>query len=241
MFNFTKKLNNFYIKKKNNAGRSKKGQIILYTKAHNKFNYYFKINVDRSQLTKISIITSINYINKNSCFIGLIKYANGALAYIKLVNGVYLGNLTKTIDTPLNLSFNLKNFLGTYMLIKLAPKYSIFCNIVTNLNMKAEYAKSAGTYLAVFKVYKELDVYILKLPTGIKKYFNGTSKAVLGRNSNVLNKLICIGKAGVNINKGFKSNVRGVAMNPVDHPHGGRTKTNKPEVSPWGWVTKHNK
>ena len=241
MFNFTKKLNNFYIKKKNNSGRSKQGCIILYTRKHNKFNYFFKININRSYLTKLAIVISINYINKNSCFIGLIKYANNALAYIKLVNGMYIGNLTKTIDIPLNLSFNLKTFLGVYMLIKLAPKYSIFCNILNNFDIKSKYAKSAGTYLAIFKIYKELDIYILKLPTGIKKYFNGTSKAVLGRNSNVLNKLICIGKAGINVNKGFKPSVRGVAMNPVDHPHGGRTKTNKPEVSPWGWVTKYNK
>jgi large subunit ribosomal protein L2 len=232
MFNFTKKFNTFYIKKKNNSGRNKNGQIVLYTIAHNKFNYVFKINNNRAQLTKLAIITSINYINKNSCFIGLVKYANSALAYIKLVNGLYIGSLTKTIDKPLNLSFNLRNFLGTYMTIKLAPKYSIFCNILSDLDIKSKYAKSAGTYLSVFKTYKELDMYILKLPTGIKKYFNSNSKALLGRNSNTLNKLVCVGKAGVNINKGFKPNVRGVAMNPVDHPHGGRTKTNKPEVSP---------
>lgn len=75
-------------------------------------------------------------------------------------------------------------------------------------------------------------MFILNLPTGVKKHFSGNSKAVLGRNSNFLNKFICIGKAGINRNKGYKSSVRGVAMNPVDHPHGGRTKTNQPEMSP---------
>lgn len=241
MFNFSKKLNYFYIKNKNNSGRSKNGQLILYTRKHNNYNYVFKVNLNRIYLTKLAIISSINYINKNSCFIGLIKYSNGALAYIKLVSGLYIGDYTKTFDKPLNLSFNLKYLLGTFMLLKLAPKYSVFSNIINYLEIKSKYAKSAGTYLSTYKIYKELDIHILNLPTGYKKYFNSNSKATLGRNSNFLNKLTCTGKAGININKGFKSNVRGVAMNPVDHPHGGRTKTNKPEVSPWGWVTKRNK
>ena len=50
-----------------------------------------------------------------------------------------------------------------------------------------------------------------------------------------------IGKAGRNRWLGVRPTVRGVAMNPVDHPHGGNTKTNSPEVSPWGWVAKRNK
>lgn len=53
-------------------------------------------------------------------------------------------------------------------------------------------------------------------------------------------KFTVTGKSGINRNLGKNVIVRGVAMNPVDHPHGGRTKTNKPEVSPWGWVTKHS-
>jgi len=55
---------------------------------------------------------------------------------------------------------------------------------------------------------------------------------MLGRNSNILPKGILIGKAGINIKKGFRPTVRGVAKNPVDHPHGGRTKTNSPERTP---------
>ena len=54
-------------------------------------------------------------------------------------------------------------------------------------------------------------------------------------------KFSYFGKAGVNILKGKKPKVRGVARNPVDHPHGGRTKTNQPEVSIWGWIAKRNK
>jgi large subunit ribosomal protein L2 len=63
----------------------------------------------------------------------------------------------------------------------------------------------------------------------------------LGRNSNIWRFKEIVGKAGRNINRGFKSSVRGVAMNPVDHPHGGRTKTNSPEKTPWGKIAKFKK
>jgi large subunit ribosomal protein L2 len=65
--------------------------------------------------------------------------------------------------------------------------------------------------------------------------------ATLGRNCNTIPKGILVGKAGININRGFRPTVRGVAKNPVDHPHGGRTKSNSPERTPWGRVAKFNK
>lgn len=69
----------------------------------------------------------------------------------------------------------------------------------------------------------------------------GWGFVILGRNSNVEKRFNCVGKAGLMYLYGNKSKVRGVARNPVDHPHGGRTKTNQPEVSLWGWVAKRNK
>jgi len=78
------------------------------------------------------------------------------------------------------------------------------------------------------------------LPTKKKKHFSGDTFVTLGRNSNIIKYYTVVGKAGKNRLQGIRSHVRGVAMNPVDHPHGGRTKSNSPEVSLWGWVTKKN-
>lgn len=238
---FIEKNKIFFLKNKNKAGRSSNGRIILNTRCKNKYNQYFSVNLNRNTLTNLAIITSLNYLNKNSCFIGLIKYSNGSLSYIKLANGLFLGDYTKSIDISLKYSYNFKNILGSFIILNLAPKNCVFSNIISINNNKSCYAKSSGTYLSVYKKIKEYNLYILNLPTGVKKYFSGDSKATVGRNSNFLNKYTCIGKAGININKGFKPKVRGIAMNPVDHPHGGRTKTNQPEMSPWGWVTKLNK
>lgn len=232
--------NLFFLSKKNNSGRSNKGDILIRARSANKFNKYIILNNKRTQLTNLSLITSINYVNKNSTFIGLIKYSTGSYSYIKIANGNFIGDYIKTYDRPINFSFNTKNLLGCFIILKLAPRYCIFSNILMNSSLP-KYARSAGTYLLILKRLKDLNLFILKLPTGIKKYFSGNSLAVMGRNSNHLNKFTVIGKAGANVNQGFKSKVRGIAMNPVDHPHGGRTKTNQPEMSLWGWVAKKNK
>lgn len=81
---------------------------------------------------------------------------------------------------------------------------------------------------------------MLRLPSGKEQKVALVARAVLGRNSNIHHKRELTGKAGTNRLRGIRPTVRGVAMNPVDHPHGGRTKTVQPEVSPWGWVAKHN-
>lgn len=81
---------------------------------------------------------------------------------------------------------------------------------------------------------------MLSLPSGKEQKITLTARATLGRNSNLHHKREVTGKAGANRHKGIRPTVRGVAMNPVDHPHGGRTKTVQPEVSPWGWVAKRN-
>lgn len=99
-------------------------------------------------------------------------------------------------------------------------------------NSKSTYIKSNGTFSQLLQINKELNMALIQLPSGDKKYVSLDYLCTLGRNSNIFSKFVVIGKAGLNRNLGKNVTVRGVAMNPVDHPHGGRTKTNKPEVSP---------
>jgi large subunit ribosomal protein L2 len=73
---------------------------------------------------------------------------------------------------------------------------------------------------------------MVQLPSGVSLKLLRIGAAILGRNSNILRKYEIIGKAGINRKRGIRPTVRGVAMNPVDHPHGGRTKVSQPEVSP---------
>lgn len=101
---------------------------------------------------------------------------------------------------------------------------------------KIIYAKSAGVYCQIVQKYKTS--VKLKLPSGkiINTYTN--LFATLGSVSNKNQSLCVLGKAGKKRYQGKRPIVRGVAMNPVDHPHGGRTNGGRPSVSPWGKLTK---
>lgn len=169
--------------------------------------------------------------------IGLVKFSNGSLSSLKIANGLSLGNYTKSTYFPLKL-YKI-SLLGFRVFLKLLKQNMIFFDL-GKYGIKNKYIKSSGTFSQVLQINKELGLILIKLPSGKKKYITFDYLCTLGRNANIFKKFLIIGKAGINRNMGKNVTVRGVAMNPVDHPHGGRTKTNKPEVSPWGWVTKHS-
>lgn len=124
--------------------------------------------------------------------------------------------------------------IGSIIELRKLPRFSVISNVSLVNDNRSVYAKSAGTYCFVDEILTELGLYIIKLPSGVRKVINEDSIVRVGRNSNISQKFSVIGKAGSSIKKGSKQIVRGVAMNPVDHPNGGRTKTNKPEKSLWG-------
>ena len=100
---------------------------------------------------------------------------------------------------------------------------------------------SNGTFCQVLDLFLDFNLIKIILPSKKVKIISGWNFVILGKNSLGGYKYNRLGKAGVNFFFGKKSKVRGVARNPVDHPHGGRTKTNQPEVSIWGWVAKRGK
>jgi len=109
------------------------------------------------------------------------------------------------------------------------------------------FARAAGASMRIMQKIKVkgTETYVaLRLRSGQTKYVHGDCRAVLGQVSNVRHRSYVCGKAGHRRNFGFRSKVRGVAMNPIDHPHGGgegKTSGGRPSVSPWGWLTKGRK
>jgi len=102
----------------------------------------------------------------------------------------------------------------------------------------------AGVSGIVFRKFKgnlSEDFVGVQLPSGKKVYLNSMCMATIGVSSNVRNKLLIKGNAGVNRRLGFRSKIRGVAKNPIDHPHGGgegKTSGGRISVSAWGFLTK---
>lgn len=198
-------------------------------------NYY---NMDKSRVWNINlgIIKFININNINN-LVGLVKYSNGSLSSIKLAYGLNIGSFIKSTILPIRL-YKI-SLLGFRVFLSYLKSNMIFFDLGA-YNKKNTYITSNGSFSQVIQVNKDLKLVLVLLPSGKKKYFPSNFLCTLGRNNNIFHKFLNLGKAGIKYKLGTKSKVRGVAMNPVDHPHGGRTKTNQPEVSPWGWVTKRS-
>ena len=146
------------------------------------------------------------------------------------VAGSTVGTKYKLIDRYMK-SFSLLLF-GLPCTLSLIPDYFKVCNIMNLKNNKPTYATSSGCFCTKIPKKKKDKLLKIVLPSKIIKFFKITDICFVGRNDLSNKKLLLPGKAGFNQNIGFKSCVRGVAMNPVDHPNGGRTKSCSPEKSP---------
>jgi large subunit ribosomal protein L2 len=149
-------------------------------------------------------------------------------------NSVYTGSLISSQKNSLNLAVGNRTSLNNI------PIGSVVHSVTGNKsNLKPIFGRSAGTSCQL--VQKSLYDYKVKIPSGRIKSVPLTSFATIGVVSNTQQNLICLGKAGRSRHMGIRPTVRGVAMNPVDHPHGGRTNGGRPSVTPWGIPTKGKK
>lgn len=228
--------NRFFFKLKNNTRCNINGNIIVRTKSHSRLNSYFLYDDKRIWSTDLSLVLNIK-INSINSLLSLIKYSNGSISVIKLAYGLNVGSLFKSTILPLRLYKS--SLIGFRVFLSNLKINMLFFDLGV-YNKKSIFIKSSGTFSQILNINKDIGLVLVLLPSGKKKYIPSNYICTLGRNNNIFKKFLIVGKAGINRNLGKNVTVRGVAMNPVDHPHGGRTKTNKPEVSPWGWVTKHS-
>ena len=152
-----------------------------------------------------------------------------------LLPGKKIFNLTKSLN------FKKISYLGSQVLLRDLPHHLFICFITNNYNNKWTYAKSSGTFGTKLKGKKTIKLVLVKLPSGFVFFFLNNIKCFVGKNYNFFNNKFVEGKWGYSIHKTKRLCVRGVAMNPVDHPNGGRTKAKQPEKSPWGWIAKNKK
>lgn len=129
-------------------------------------------------------------------------------------------------------------FLGYRLGVSNIPVGSPITNITINSN-HASMVRAAGTYAQLLE--KQANFCKIRLPSNQIKTISIKSYATIGVNSNQQVDKVVIGKAGINRHKGIRPSVRGIAMNPVDHPHGGRTNGGCHPMTPWGIKTKGKK
>lgn len=235
------KIKQLSLKKKWKAGRNSDGRIIVWTKSNLLKKYKFiKINYN-IRYNKLSFVCSFQFIPFKNKLLSLIYFANGSVTYFIttenhfLFSYIYL-NKTKKIRKYLE---NRYYFENNYWSIIFKLKKLIYISFIEILPGKnAQYCLSSGSQSKLLSIDKKNYIAMIQLPSKIKKTISYYSCVFLGRISLVDKKKYNNTKSGYWRSFGLKSIVRGVAMNPVDHPHGGRTKSIRYQRTPWGKTTK---
>jgi len=231
-----KKLN---IGKLSLAGRNSSGNIVVRHRGSGSFKNLTIVDFKRKWSDRLAICINLNKDSNRTCFLALIKYSNGTFSYILAASSLKPGNFVFSTLRPQLFSYKYK--YGCTILLKYSHYTHIFFNLQINLLKGGQYARAGGTFCKIISVNWVKNTARIILPTGIVRIISIFCSGTLGRASNIDHNREFFVKAGFNRNRGFRPSVRGVAMNPVDHPHGGRTKTISPEVTPWGKIAKKNK
>ena len=228
--------------KKHASGIGGGGKKVARFKGWRTLNLSYAIDYKRTELKFSSVVLSVFKVLHRTSFIALIGYVNGSFSYIIAQHGVRVGRIIHSFSYFIYKSRLAPRVFGpgSVVYLYLLARYSIFSNLRPLNSIKAKYARAGGTYCQMVEKFEDYNLAVVKLPTSSDKIISLDTYVTVGRNSNILNKYKVFGQAGYRRNAGRRPIVRGVARNPVDHPNGGRTKTNKPEKSLWGWVAKHN-
>ena len=219
-------------KKSRNGGRNNRGRITTRHRGGGHKQHYRLIDFKRNKDGIPAIVERLEYDPNRSANIALLKYKDGERRYIIAPRGVKAGEeLMSGSNSPIR--------SGNSMALRSVPVGSIVHCIELKPGKGAQVARSAGTSAQL--VAREGTYATLRLRSGEMRRVLAECRATLGEVSNSEHNLRSLGKAGATRWRGIRPTVRGVAMNPVDHPHGGgegRTAGGRHPVSPWGMPTK---
>ncbi len=214
------------------GGRNNRGRITVRHRGGGHKRRYRKIDFKRNKHGVPAKVFSIEYDPNRSARIALLHYADGEKRYIIWPKGVQVGDeITAGPEAPFN--------AGNALPLERIPLGTLVHNIELNIGKGGQMARSAGSFAQVMA--KEGDYVTLRLPSGEVRMVHRTCYATIGEVGNSEHENIVSGKAGRSRWLGRRPKVRGVAMNPVDHPHGGgegRTSGGRHPVSPTGVPTK---
>jgi len=198
----------------NSSGRNNTGKITVYHRGSGVKNKYKLINFKKDLSLEFSfIVLDSIYDPIRTANLSLILYSNGALSYIIGTNFL-LKN--QKID---KLSSNFTNMPGSLCFLSNIPKGTLIHTIITP-NLKSNYIRAAGTSAIVLGSYNSFFM-LIKMPSKEYRIFSNNSYAVIGSVSNNNHRFSNLKKASTSRFLNRRPIVRGVAMNPVDHPHGG--------------------
>ncbi len=214
------------------GGRNNRGRVTAFQRGGGHKRRYRVIDFKRDKHGVPARVESIEYDPNRSGRIALLIYADGEKRYIIWPNGLKVGD---SVVAGEDAAFNVGNALPLGQI----PLGTMVHNVELQLGRGGQMARSAGSYAQVMA--KEGEYVTLRLPSGEVRRVHRRCYGTIGEVGNAEHENVVIGKAGKSRWLGWRPHVRGVAMNPFDHPHGGgegRTSGGRHPTTPWGKPTK---
>ena len=217
---------------KKSGGRNNNGRITSRRRGGGHRRHYRIIDFKRDKFDIPARVDSIEYDPNRSANIALLVYADGEKRYILAPHKLVVGSqIISSESAPIR--------VGNSLMLENIPAGSIVHNIELKAGKGGQLSRSAGAGAQIMA--KEGDYVTLKLPSGEMRMVHKRCRATLGEVGNKEHENVSLGKAGPSRWKGRRPKVRGVAMNPVDHPMGGgegRSSGGRHPSTPWGKPTK---
>ena len=217
------------------GGRNNYGRITVRWRGGGHKRRYRLVDFRRKKFDMAATVERLEYDPNRTTFIALIKYDDGELSYILAPQRLQPGDKVVSGERA-----DIKP--GNAMPLKNVPVGTIVHNVELKPGRGGQIARAAGSYVQL--VGRDAGLALLRMSSGEVRMVRTECMATIGAVSNPDQQNVSIGKAGRNRWKGRKPSVRGVAMNPIDHPHGGgegRTSGGRHPVTPWGKSTKGKK
>jgi large subunit ribosomal protein L2 len=217
------------------GGRNNTGRITQRWRGGGHKRRYRIVDFKRTKTDMPAEVVRLEYDPNRSGFIALVRYEDGELSYILAPQRLKAGDRVVSGDRV-----DVKP--GNAMPMRNIPVGTIIHNVEMKPGKGGQLARSAGTYAQL--VGRDAGYALLRLSSGEVRMVRAECMATIGAVSNPDRQNVSIGKAGRNRWLGRRPSVRGVAMNPIDHPHGGgegRTSGGRHPVTPWGKPTKGKK
>jgi large subunit ribosomal protein L2 len=215
-------------KKKRTNGRNNKGRITCRHRGGGHKRHFRIVDFRRDKFDIPARVASIEYDPNRSAYIALLNYRDGEKRYILAPQGLKAGDEVRTSDKP-------PYSIGCCMRLKHMPLGSVVHNIEIVPGRGGKLVRSAGLFAQLMA--RSDGQATIKMPSGEIRTVNSDCFATFGAVSNPEHSLRVEGKAGRNRWKGIRPTVRGVVMNPVDHPHGGGEGKSKGNIPQTPWAT----
>ena len=218
--------------KRKTGGRNNNGRITAWRKSGGHKRRYRVIDFKRKKFDMPATVERLEYDPNRTAFIALVKYQDGELSYILAPQRLKAGDVVvsgERVDVK----------PGNAMPLKSIPVGTIVHNVELKPGKGGQMARAAGAFVQL--VGRDQGNALLRMSSGEVRMVQAECMATIGAVSNPDNQNTALGKAGRARWLGIRPSTRGIAMNPVDHPHGGRTNGGMHWVTPWGISTKGKK